>query len=384
VETGKLAAQAMDFIMTSACGLPDGRVLFLRWISPELATVHRLWELRTDPGTGRLLGQPRQLTHDESNIAMRSLSASDDGKQVVLVRSSNTPPNIWIADLPPAGQTPRLLNIRRLTFSQGEEFPHAWTADSRQIIFESTRNGPYDLYRQRIDRRESEPLVVSPVSKVLAQMSPDGQWILYHEIRWQQKIDAWQSNRVMRIPVEGGTPEPVLTNTNIQGEFRCGIQPGARCVLRAVERDQFVFYELDALRGQGNELARTGWSPTIVGDWDLSPDGSQVAIPNHDSRDARIRLVALDQEGIRIGEKTVTIGGLTNLNGVVWAADGGGWYVSTRMASGGLLTFVDLQGRVSRLLETVSPTFAVPSPDGRRIAFPEWTPVTNVWRFDGL
>ena len=36
---------------------------------------------------------------------------------------------------------------------------------------------------------------------------------------------------------------------------------------------------------KGRELARTGWSPAIVGDWDISPDGSQVAIPNHDPRD---------------------------------------------------------------------------------------------------
>ena len=120
----------------------------------------------------------------------------------------------------------------------------------------------------------------------------------------------------------------------------------------------------------------------MLGDWDISPDGSQVAIPKHDLRDAKIRLIALDPALIAIEEKTVTINGLKNLNGVIWAANGQGWYVSVRVASGGLLTFVDLRGRVSNLLETVFPTYAVPSPDGKRIAFPEWIAVTNAWRID--
>jgi Tol biopolymer transport system component len=378
VETGRLAAEAKDFVMTSACTLPDGRVLFLRWYSPELVLVHQLWELRTDPGTGRILAPPRQLTHTKNNTGMSSLSASNDGKEIVAVRYNQGPPNIWIADLPPADQAPRLLNQRRLTFSLAEEFPHAWTADSRTIIFESNQNGPFDLYRQSIDRRESEPLVVSGVSKVLAEMSPDGRWLLYHE------TSQYRSLKVMRVPIEGGTPEPVLINKDSQGEFRCGIQPRARCVLRTVENDQFVFYELDPQGGRGRELARTGWSPAIVGDWALSPDGSRVAIPNHDLRDAKLRLVVLDREHAGVEEKIVTIGALKNLNGVVWAADGRGWFVSVRTDYGGLLTFVDLDGRVVNLLETAAPTYAVPSPDGRRVAFPEWSSVTNAWLFRGL
>ena len=378
VDTGRLAAEAKDFVMTSACALPDGRVLFLRWFSPELVHVHQMWELRTDPGTGRILAPPRQLTHSNNNTAMSSLSASNDGKQVVSVRYYQGPPNIWIADLPPADQAPRLLNVRRLTFSLAEEFPHVWTADSRKIIFESNQNGAFDLYRQSIDRRESEPLVVSRVSKVLPEMSPDGRWLLYHE------ISQYMSLKVMRVPIEGGTPELVLTNKDVQGEFRCGVHPSARCIIREVDNDQFVFYELHPLGGRGQELARTNWSPNIVGDWALSPDGSRVAIPNHDSHDAKLRLVALDREHTGVQEKSVTVEGLKNLNGVVWAADGRGWFVSVRTDYGGLLTFVDLHGRVVNLLETASPTYAVPSPDGRRIAFPEWNSVTNAWLFHGL
>lgn len=375
VETGMVTASARDFNMIDACALPDGRVLFLGQYPADLNGSRQLWELRTDPGTGKVLKPPRPLTRDEGAT---NISASDDGNQVVIVRDLRGFPNIYIADLPPSRQTPALLNRRRLTFSESQEYPHAWTADGRTIVFESDRTGYFDLYRQDIDQREPEPLIVSPSTKVMASLTPDGQSLLYRESRDNA---GW---RIMRIPVRGGSPEAVLADQNINGEFRCGLQAASRCVLRTVEGDQFVFYELQPLYGKGRELARTGWRPTIVGDWDLSPDGTKVAIPNHDSRDAEIRLVALNPAHAGIEEKGIALNGLKNLNGVVWAAGGQGWYVSMRKASGGVLVYVDLQGRISNLLASMSPTYAVPSPDGRHIAFPDWTVSSNAWLFHGL
>jgi serine/threonine protein kinase len=381
VETGRMAASAKDFVMTSACGLPDGRVLFLRWNSAGQSNAFQLWDLRTDPGTGRLLGPPRPLTRLKDDT-LSNLSGSNDGKRIVAVRDLIGRPNIYVADLRAAG-IPRLLNPRRLTFSEAEEFPHAWTPDSRTVIFESNRTGNsgdnYNLYRQTIDRSESEPLVVSPILKVMAQLSPDRKWVLYREspdrVRW----------RIMRVPVQGGAPAPVLAGANTAGEFRCALQPGTRCVLRAMENGQIVFHELDPLHGEGRVLGRTSWSPTVIGDWDLSPDGSRVAIPNHDSRDARIRLVPLDPLRTGTAESTVVLKGLKDLNGVVWEAGGRGWYVSIRTATGGLLKYVDIQGvHVVNLRESAFPTYVVPSPDGRRIAFPEWTVSGNAWLFQGF
>ena len=33
----------------------------------------------------------------------------------------------------PAGQVPRFLNIRRLTFTEADDFPHAWGLDDRSF-----------------------------------------------------------------------------------------------------------------------------------------------------------------------------------------------------------------------------------------------------------
>jgi len=375
VASGQLAASAKDFIMESASGLRDGSVLFLR-NTLENPFIFHLWRMRTDQGTGKLLEEPRQLTHDTYDLS--EISSSADGEEVVAVRGVNSHPNLYVADLPPASQYPRFNNVRRLTFTDADEYPHSWTPDSQSVIFESHRNVHFDLFRQRIDQTDAQPLVISNDTKALARLSPDGKWVLYNE---QLPSRRW---KVMRIPLAGGTPETVVPDAAIGGEYNCALLPAGRCVLRTVQNDQFVFWDLDPVRGKGRELARTGWTPAVIGDWDISPDGSRIAIPNHDPRDARIRLVPLDARG-GTAEKTVTVKGLKNLSGVVWAADGRGWYVAVRGTTRGLLLYVDLEGRIlSNLMESMSTMFAVPSPDGRRVAFMDWTVTANVWQVRGL
>jgi eukaryotic-like serine/threonine-protein kinase len=80
----------------------------------------------------------------------------------------------------------------------------------------------------------------------------------------------------------------------------------------------------------------------------------------------------------------VTLAGLKNLSGVVWASDGQGWYVSVYAAPGGLLTYVDRHGKITNLLDSRAPTYAVPSPDGRHIAFPDWNAASNAWLLQGM
>lgn len=375
VDSGRSVFSAKDFFMESACGLEDGTILFLR-NTPEKSLVYDLWRVRTDPHTGRFLNSPQQLTHGDYEV--RQISASPDGKEVVAVRDVNSHPNIYVADLPPTDQYPRFNRIRRLTFSDADDFPHAWTPDSRSLIFESSRNGNGDLFRQEIDGTEAQPLVVSKRFKALPRITPDGKWIFYNELI--------QTNRwnLMGLAKEGEPTKIILANQPVQGEFACSLRTEGRCVTRTVRNGQFLFSDLNSDGKAGRELAKTAWGPAIVGDWDISPDGSQVAIPNHDPRTATIRLVPLDARGGN-SEKVLTIRTLKNLSGVVWAADGKGWYVAAGDANRGVLCYVDLEGQVrTNLMESIKPTYAVPSPDNRHVAFADWTVSANVWEILGL
>jgi Tol biopolymer transport system component len=219
VDSGQTVVSAKDFVMESACGLSDGSILFLR-NNVEQAFVYHLWRVRTDPDTGKFLSPPQQLTHDDYDL--KQISASPNGQQVVAVRAVNHHPNIYVADLPPARQYPRFTRIRRLTFTDADEYPHAWTPDSRSVIFESSRNGHFDLFRQEIEQNDAQPLAISNRAKALSHVSPDGKWILYNE----QTQTGWN---VMRISREGGPAETLLANAGLQGNLlvRCRLPAAA-------------------------------------------------------------------------------------------------------------------------------------------------------------
>jgi Tol biopolymer transport system component len=370
VASRQVVASQANFVMFSASMLADGRIVFLRWQNPDLPLEKLVWQARTDPRSGAILGEARPLGPAEAYF-LSQVSASADGSQIAVVRATDLL-NIFVAGLSFRGDRISLIEPRRLTFAESMDFPHTWTPDGHSMIFESNRNGNYDLYRQRIDQREGQLIAGSPAEDVLAQISPDQKWILYRE------LSGPSSSLVMRAPLAGGPAERVFAGARTE-EFRCALRPGQRCVLRSTEEEQFVFRELDPIAGRGGELARTAWAPSVVADWDISPDGSAVAIPNHDPRDARVRIVSLDATQAGCAERVLSIDGLKNVNGVVWAASGAGLFVSTAGDPGGVVYYVDMAGRYQTILESSRPVFVVPSPDGKRVLFPDRIDSNNVW-----
>lgn len=139
--------------------------------------------------------------------------------------------------------------------------------------------------------------------------------------------------------------------------------------------ETFTFYELDPVHGIGRELAKTRWIQNMYGDWSISPNGEEVAIPEHAATRAGIRIVSLRPGGH--GETEVSIPGLTNISGLNWTADGKGWFVVITTSAGRKLFYVDRNGRTTALLDGAS--FAVPSPDGKRVALMIPSVLSNVW-----
>jgi len=182
------------------------------------------------------------------------------------------------------------------------------------------------------------------------------------------------TSRLNRVPVDGGAAEVVPLGGPLD-EFRCAIGPGRRCVLRTtVGREYYVFYELDPIRGKGRELARVPWQNRIFGDWDLSPDGLRIAIPNHDPGSAKIRVVSLQSGAI---EKDLVVSGLSDLTGVVWSADGKGWFTTMMTPIGRRMVYLYPDGRLVPLGNMYG--WAVPSPDGQHVAFVDRPDAINAW-----
>ena len=109
-----------------------------------------------------------------------------------------------------------------------------------------------------------------------------------------------------------------------------------------------------------------------------------MAVPNHDPREARIRVIALDPPSAGPVEWDVEIPRLARLRGLKWAGDDQGWFASATTSSGVQLVYITVHGAFHVLRESPIVTWGVPSPDGRHLAFIDQTLFSNVWLIDGL
>ena len=239
--TGKLLAKTPGMWINSAAALPDGRVLFLRY-PPGSDRCSQLWEVRTDPATGAFRGAPRMVANPVGDSLhsdnLDGMKATADGRRVMVLRRADSDA-VFVGDLE---RSPLCVShVHRLTLDQRASYPHAWTADSRAVIFESDRNGGYDIFKQRPDQRTPDTIVATPLAEVMPQLTPDGRSVLYAARADGPKPHDY---KLMRVPVAGGTPEEVPIAGRLD-EFRCALNLGRRCVLRtSVEGHHDAFHEL--------------------------------------------------------------------------------------------------------------------------------------------
>src|SRR5262249_12306064 len=154
-----------------------------------------------------------------------------------------------------------------------DSFDHAydWTPDSRSVLFDSNRNGTWDVFKQSLDQRTAEKLVASPGGSGRPAMSPDGVSVLY--VTDARPTESYYTpRRIMRIALTGGPPQ-WLGDIQNNGEIRCA-RTAKLCVVSDYGPRETVFYALDPVKGKGRELLRIGRPVSPEGDkgWDMSPD----------------------------------------------------------------------------------------------------------------
>ena len=356
----------------SFCVLPDGRVIY--------SSNNVLWEIKTDPSTGRSAGAPRQMGQWSGVNFLDSLHVSADGSRLVLLKGEFGH-NVFVADLKEGGK--RLQDVRRLTLVGRASYAHAWTPDSQAVVFESYHDGHHQIFKQRIDQRVAEPLVMGKETVTAGRFSPDGKWVLY------LVGPIGIAHKLMRMPVSGGLPELVLNVPNL-GNYYCTMLPVDLCVAAVREGKQLVFYAFDPekkLSPEGTpqsdlrEVARTDYEPN---DWGLSPDGTRIAMVRPDDREGRIHILTLSSAPRHIAQGThdVVVAGRSGFSTLNWAADGRGWYVANPSVVGEARFFyIDPEGRATVLKspESVLPPWGVPSPDGQHLALMNSEISRNAW-----
>lgn len=188
--------------------------------------------------------------------------------------------------------------------------------------------------------------------------------------------------RIMRAPASGGPPQLVLTALGTT-DIRCSQPPANLCVFNEQQQSHLVFTSLDPVKGRGRELARMEIEPSMARPWDLSPDGSRLAMIGPDPREGRIRLVSV-MNGVT---EDLAVAGWNSFGEVDWSADGKALYVSSLTTDGTTLLRVSLKGEALVLWHqrlNLMGTKGVPSPDGRYLAVAGWTTDSNVWMIENF
>jgi Tol biopolymer transport system component len=270
-----------------------------------------------------------------------------------------------------------------LTLDERNDEPTAWMPDNKSVLFQSDRSGNYNIYKQPFDRDTAETIVTAPQVDIIPRLSADRAWIVYASLARPDDFGPGAPSQIRRVPVSGGASQFVLAAHGYAGH-RCARAPATLCLLgeQSGDQEQLIFTAFDPVKGRGREMVRVATKPGFGYNWDLSPDGSQLAI-SFPAGENRIRMLALAGGAPR----DLVVNGWYGFNsGPDWSPDGKGFYVSSLSPRGATLLYIDLNGHASALWEQKGGlrTWGVSSLDGRHLAMLGYTMDSNIWMLENF
>ena len=373
---GSIVSSQDGILMDNPGVYEDGSVLFIPG-SGEAPKEYRQAPLavaKLDLRTGKLLSRPKPIGLPPG-LNSGSISVAPTGDTALVLQSGKL--GVSVAKLEDSG---RQMVAHHLNAPAHVAFPHAWTPDSRAVIFEQEGEvkGTWWLFLQNIDKHDAEAFGGTALEGNGARISPDHKWLLFY--RPQKSEGLPQLFRVPfqapeRTPADRGVshPEPLAVPA---GELRCPTK-GTGCILRSkdAERHQVVFYTLDPATATTTQLQTLPWAESNFGDWDVSPDGHEVVLCAGLNQPGELHIVSL----LTARENVLHFPVFAPFRSVNWQASGVGWFASTANGNTAIMYKLDAAGGATPLYSTEPPTWAVPSPDGRSIAYVELNRDRNVW-----
>lgn len=391
-DSGSTRTVLKDPDLRSYMWLSPTRIVLDRWDAPD-KPFSNLWQIDLDPNKMQSVGAPRRLTN-WAGFSIGTMSTSRDGKLLALTRETDQS-NIFVGEISKRGDN--LMHLHRTSTEDRVEWPGAWSADSRSLFFQSDRTGHMNLFRQRVDMTNAEPVVMDQDDNRAPVLSWDKRWIFY--LAWPRNTSEVKTARLMRKPIDGGTPELILETKGLPGSaqtsyrvvmptmagqpaFRCPSQRDAPCVLGEAGQHEVVFYSFSSVpAATKSEIFRVSADDPNTVSWDLSPNGSRIAYAEYDWRTTTIHIHDLASNTVH----DFPLKDVVELSTLAWSADGKNLFVTTFSLTGSSLLNVSLDGRFRVLYKGAKEVEgARQSPDGHHLAFGDVVSASNVWLVEGL
>ncbi|WP_433965010.1 protein kinase domain-containing protein [Tunturiibacter gelidiferens] len=270
--------------------LGDGRILYVLGDPDVSGDTCNYWVTRMDLKTGKFSLQPTQLTHSVG-YCMNATSSTSDSKRLVFLKQSNEY-SVYVAGL--ASGATSITPPKHLTLTAAEEFPSAWSPDSKSIIFVSNRDRTWGFYRQPLNEGPATLIQTGIDSEglgyIFPRVSPDGKWLIY--AAFPKAYEPGNRVDLLRVPAAGGPTEKILSDA-IFDTPRCAQFPAIGCVMATLaDRTHLAFFSFDPVLGRGHEVARFEVEPERDYGWALSPDGGRIAITEKATADIHILSLA--------------------------------------------------------------------------------------------
>ena len=364
-----------DLLLEDFCWLPEGRIIY-GW---EASSAANISQIAIDNHAGTPTGKPKRITQWAGSDVW-GLSASADGKRLAL-RKITEQVQVYVGELAADGTS--MKPPQRLTNNEADEWPTAWTADSKAILFASNRSGTGGIYKQGISQDTAEPVVTGLNTRIpFARVSSDGGWVLFWEMQEASSNPA-SPKRLMRIPISGGVPQFVLEMRD-WSDFRCAPAPASLCVIFEGSQDQkqLMITAFDPVKGKGKVLRTIETDPFHGFNTALSPDGSTAAFSQAEEPRIHVRLLSLAGGS----DREIDVKGWPFITSIDWSPDGKGLHCVSHSPQGNTFLYVDLRGNEHVLWQSKGRgvNWSVPSPDGRYLAIRVGVVNINVWMVEGF